>query len=102
MKRSSWLSGSAYVPSNSNGLWVASTRNGGGRGAVAPSARRVADRHAEHEAVELAFGERVRPLELERVLGREHQERRRERVGDAVDGDFGRIHCLEERALRPG
>src|SRR4051812_34238807 len=28
MKRSTWASGSGYVPSNSTGFWVASTRNG--------------------------------------------------------------------------
>ena len=32
MKRSSWLSGSGYVPSNSYGFCVAITRNGDGSG----------------------------------------------------------------------
>ena len=37
-KRSSWLSGSGYVPSNSTGFCVAITMNGRGSGCVWPSA----------------------------------------------------------------
>ena len=37
MKRSSWASGSAKVPSYSIGFWVAMTRNGSGIGWVTPS-----------------------------------------------------------------
>ena len=36
---------------------------------------RVAERRAQEEAVELRLGERERPLVLDRVLGREHEER---------------------------
>ena len=35
-KRSSWASGSGYVPSISMGFWVASTKNGAGSGREAP------------------------------------------------------------------
>ena len=38
MNRSSWASGSGYVPSCSIGFCVASTKNGSGRGYVAPPA----------------------------------------------------------------
>ncbi len=41
---------------------------------------RVAERGAEQEAVELRLGQRERPLLLDRVLGREHEERRRQLV----------------------
>src|SRR6478609_6606543 len=37
MKRSRCASGRAYVPSISNGFWVATTRNGAGSGCVRPS-----------------------------------------------------------------
>jgi len=36
-KRSSWASGSGYVPWNSTGFCVAITTNGGGKGYVRPS-----------------------------------------------------------------
>ena len=39
--------------------------------------RWVADQHLDHEAVDLRLGQRVRALGLDRVLGREHEERAR-------------------------
>src|SRR5262245_30853247 len=38
-------------------------------------ARRIADLDLEHEAIELRLGQRIRALLLDRVLGREHEER---------------------------
>ena len=43
-------------------------------------ARRIADRDPHEEPVELGLGQRVRPLLFDRVLGREHEERRLQRV----------------------
>ena len=40
---------------------------------------------ANQEAVELRLGQRIGPLELDRVLRRDHEERRRRAVRDAVD-----------------
>ncbi len=37
--------------------------------------RRVVDHDVEHEAIELRFGQRVRPLLLDRILRGEHEER---------------------------
>ncbi len=60
---------------------------------------RIAERRLEEEAVELGFGEREDALVVERILGREDQERARQRVGFAVDGDLALGHRLEQRAL---
>ncbi len=49
---------------------------------------RVAERSAEEEAVELRLGERERALVLDRVLGREQEERVRQLTRHAVDGDL--------------
>ena len=69
-------------------------------------AARVADRDAHEEPVELALGQRVGALVLDRVLGGDHHERRLERVGGAVDRDLALLHGLEERrtasSARPG
>ena len=62
--------------------------------------RRVAERRAQEEAVELRLRERERPLLLDRVLGREHEERLRKLAGDAVDRHLLLGHRLEERGLR--
>ena len=62
--------------------------------------RRVADRHPHREPVELRLGERVRPLVLDRVLGRDDEERAHEHVCRAVDGDLPLLHRLEQRRLR--
>ena len=54
------------------------------------------------EPVELALGQRVGALVLDRVLGGDHHERRVERVGRAVDRDLALLHRLEQRRLRLG
>ena len=63
---------------------------------------RIAHRDAHQEAVELCLGERVRPFELDRVLGRDHHERPREPVGAGVDRDLSLFHRFEQRGLRLG
>ena len=60
---------------------------------------RVADQDPEQEAVELGLGEWVRPLVLDRVLGRDDDERARQRVPHPVDRDLTLLHRLEERRL---
>ena len=62
--------------------------------------RRVADLDPQREAVELGLGQRVGALVLDRVLGRDHHERRGQLVADAVDGDLVLLH--RTRAARPG
>src|SRR3954452_15440763 len=61
--------------------------------------RRVAERQARHEAVDLRLGQRVGALELDRVLRREHEERPRELVGVDVDRDAALLHALEQAGL---
>ena len=56
----------------------------------------------EEEAVALGLGQRVGALALDGVLGGEHGEVGRERVGVAVDGDGALLHGLEQRALGLG
>ena len=60
----------------------------------------VADADPQQEAVELRLRERVGALVLDRVLGREHDERRRERPRLALDRDLPLLHRLEQRGLR--
>ena len=61
---------------------------------------RVADLHAEQEAVELAFGQRVGALELVRVLRGDDEERRAEPAGVAVHRHLPLAHRLEQCGLR--
>ena len=60
---------------------------------------RIAEPEAEHEPVELGLGQREGALVLDRVLGGDDEERRRHRVGDAVDRGLPLLHALEQRAL---
>ncbi len=62
----------------------------------------VAHRHPRHEPVALGLGQRVGALHLDRVLRGDDDERRLERVGDAVDGDLPLLHALQQRRLRLG
>ena len=61
---------------------------------------RVAERRPQEEAVELRLREREGALVLERVLGREHEERLGQAARHAVDGDLPLRHRLEQRRLR--
>ncbi len=61
--------------------------------------RRVPEDQQEEEPVELRLGERERPFELDRVLGRDDEERVRELVGRLIDGDLALLHRLEEARL---
>ena len=56
-------------------------------------------RDPEEEAVELALGQAVGALLLDRVLGGDHHERWCERVRHPVGGDLALLHGLEERRL---
>jgi hypothetical protein len=49
---------------------------------------RISERRAQEEAVELRFGQRKRPVLLDRVLGRDQQERNRQAPRYAVDRDL--------------
>ncbi len=60
----------------------------------------VAERRPQREAVELRLGQRERALLLDRVLGRDHEERVGERPGDPVDRHLALGHRLEQRRLR--
>ena len=64
--------------------------------------RRVLDDDVEHEAVELRFGQRIRALELDRVLRGEHEERLGQVVGAPLNRDAVLLHRLEQRRLRLG
>src|SRR6185436_5491427 len=60
---------------------------------------RIAQRSAEEEAVELRLRKRERSLVLDRVLGREEEERTGELAGLAVDGHLAFRHRLEQGRL---
>ena len=62
-------------------------------------AARIPERRAQEEAVELRLGERIRPLVLDRVLRRDHEERRLEPMCRALDRRLALLHRLEERRL---
>ena len=62
-------------------------------------ARRIADPGPHQEAVELRLRQRVRALILDRVLGRDHEERRVEDAGLALDRHLALRHRLEQRRL---
>ena len=59
----------------------------------------VAERRAQEEAVELRLGQRERAFVLDRVLGRDEQERRGQLARDSVDRDLLLGHGLEQRGL---
>ncbi len=61
--------------------------------------RRVAEARPQHEAVELRLRERIGALVLDRVLGREDEERRLEAARRPVERDLSFLHRLQERRL---
>jgi len=65
---------------------------------------RTAEADHCHESVGEPFGERVRARHGRGVLRRDEHERRRDVVGDSVDGDvtlLEHLEHLEQRRLRP-
>ena len=64
--------------------------------------REVIHDDVEHEAVELRFRQRVRALELDRVLRREDVKGLVELVGLSLHRDAVLLHRLEQRGLRFG
>ena len=62
----------------------------------------VVEDDLEEEAVELRLGQREDALVLERVLGRDHEERVGELVRLPLDRDGALLHRLEQRRLRAG
>ena len=61
--------------------------------------RRVADAHAQEEAIELGLRQRERAREVLRVLRRDDEERIGQRDGLAVERDLPFVHRLEQRRL---
>ncbi len=59
----------------------------------------IAERDADHEAVELGLGKRVGAFVVERVLGGDDEERAGELVGVHVDGHLALLHALEQARL---
>ena len=55
--------------------------------------------NAHQEAVELRLRQRVRAMVLDRVLRRQHHERRRQRVRVVIHGDLRFVHRFQERRL---
>ena len=62
----------------------------------------VADVQLEEEAIELGLGQRVGALHLDRVLGRQHEERPGQLVDGGGDADRLLLHRFEEGGLGLG
>ena len=62
----------------------------------------IVDDDFEHEAVLLGLGQRIGAFLLDGVLRGQHEERRRQIVPLATDGDLLFLHGLEKRGLRLG
>ena len=62
--------------------------------------RRITHRNPQQEPVQLAFGQRVRSLELDRVLRGDHHERTGQRIRLPVDRHLPLAHRFQKRALR--
>ena len=60
----------------------------------------VTERDADHEPIQLRLGKRVSALVLSRILRGDDDERPRELVLVAVDGDVALLHALEQARLR--
>ena len=56
----------------------------------------------EQKAIHLRLGQRIGALELDRILRRQHEERRVERIGGAEDRDLPLLHRLEHGGLGLG
>ncbi len=63
---------------------------------------RIANAQAQHEPIQLRLWQRVSAVMLDRVLGRQHNERCRQRVSHAFDRHLPFGHCLQQRRLRLG
>ena len=59
----------------------------------------VVDEDLQHEPVDLGFRQRVRPLRLDRVLRRHHEEGIGDGVGRMRDRDLVLLHDFEQGAL---
>ena len=64
--------------------------------------RRVLHLQAEHEAIDLRFGERVRPFHFDRILRGDDVEGRLELVRLPAHRHFSFLHGLQQRGLRLG
>ena len=60
----------------------------------------IIDVDLQQEAVELRFGQRIGAFLLQRVLGRQHMKRPRQRMVLAGDRDAALLHRLQQRRLR--
>ena len=77
-------------------------RHAGGGDQHAPLGFEIGVGHVDlhQEAVELRFGQRIGAFLLQRVLGRQHGERRRQVVIAAGDRDAVLLHRLQQGRLR--
>ena len=60
----------------------------------------IVDADVQQETVELRFGQRIGAGLLDRILRRQHEERRRQRVRRAGVADRALLHRFEQRRLR--
>ena len=60
---------------------------------------RIVHPDVEHEPVELGLGERIGPLLLDRILGRQDEERVGQGIGSAPGRHVPLLHGLQERGL---
>lgn len=61
--------------------------------------RRIAHHELEHESVDLRLGQRIGSFLLDRILRCQYEERFRQRIGFAADGDLSLLHGFEQRRL---
>lgn len=61
--------------------------------------RRRSQRDAEGEAIELTFGKRVCPLEIQRILGRDDKKIGGKRTGLTVEAHLPLLHRFQQGAL---
>ncbi len=61
----------------------------------------IAERQRQQEPIKLCLGQREGPLEFDRVLGGDDEERGGKPATDSFGGDLSFLHRLEKGCLRP-
>jgi len=62
----------------------------------------VIDNNVEHEPIQLGFGQRVCPFQLDGILRSQHEKGARHRIRDALNGNLQLLHGFQQSRLRFG